>query len=97
LAFYVVEQHRPGEIVGLNSRLDSLYFTVSTLLTIGYGDVHAAGQLARALVLVQTVFDVVFVATAASLLSSRVRSAAQRRAQERTRSTSAGEGSDPAR
>jgi voltage-gated potassium channel len=97
LAFYVLEQRRPGEIVGLNSRLDSLYFTVSTLLTIGYGDVHAAGQLARALVLVQTVFDVVFVATAASLLSSRVRSAAQRRAQERTRSTSAGEGSDPAR
>jgi voltage-gated potassium channel len=94
LAFYVVEQHRPGEIVGLNSRLDSLYFTVSTLLTIGYGDVHAAGQLARALVLVQTVFDVVFVATAASLLSSRVRSAAQRRAQERTRSPNRSEAPD---
>ena len=97
LAFYIVEQRRPGEIVGLNSRLDSLYFTVSTLLTIGYGDVHAEGQLARALVLVQIVFDVVFVATAAGLLSSRVRSAAQRRTQERTGSPGPRERSDPAR
>ena len=95
LAFYVVEQRRHGEIVGLNTRLDSLYFTVSTLLTIGYGDIHAEGQVARALVLVQTVFDVLFVATAASLLSSRVRTAARKRSHERTRSSSPGEASDP--
>jgi voltage-gated potassium channel len=84
MAFYIMEKSSPGEVVDLNTRLDSLYFTVSTLLTIGYGDVHAQGQAARALVLVQVVFDVVFVATAAGLLSSRVRSRARQRSEART-------------
>jgi|SRR5262245_59826607 len=83
MAFYVLEQRKPGQVVDLHTRLDSLYFTVSTLLTIGYGDVHAQGQEARALVLVQVVFDVVFVATAAGLLSRRVRSRARQRSEER--------------
>ena len=75
-AFYVLEVHRPHELAGLRTRLDALYFTASTMLTVGYGDVHATGQTARGLVLVQMVFDVVFVAAAAALLTTRVRSAA---------------------
>jgi voltage-gated potassium channel len=38
--------------------------------------VHAAGQTARALVLVQMVFNVVFVATIVALLSTRVKQVA---------------------
>ena len=79
LAFFALEFHEPGEVVGLQTRVDALYFSASTMMTIGYGDVHAAGQLARALVLVQMVFDAVFVAAAAALLSSRVRRAARAR------------------
>lgn len=82
-AFFVLDRNDPTQIVGLRTRLDSLYFATTTLTTVGTGDVHAAGQLARALVLVQMVFDVVFVATIATLLSSRVREAAESRAQER--------------
>jgi voltage-gated potassium channel len=78
-AFYAVERQRPGEVVGLETRLDALYFTTSTMLTVGWGDVHPAGQVARLLALVQMAFDVVFVATAAGLLSSRVRRAATHR------------------
>jgi voltage-gated potassium channel len=89
LAFYIMEKTSPGEVAGLKTRLDSLYFTVSTLLTIGYGDVHAQGQAARALVLVQVVFDVVFVATAAGLLSSRVRTRARQRSDQRAEARSA--------
>jgi voltage-gated potassium channel len=84
LAFYVLDVHHPDQLSGLHTRLDSLYFTASTLATVGYGDVHAVGQAARALVLVQLVFNVVFVATAAGLLSARVRSAVQQRSQERS-------------
>ena len=83
LAFYVLHLHRPGELAGLETRVDALYFTVSTMLTVGYGDVHATGQLARGLVLVQMVFDVAFVATAGAVLNARVRSRAERRAAER--------------
>ena len=50
------------------------------MLTIGYGDVHAQGQVARAFVLVQIIFNTVFVATAVALLSSRVRRVAVERA-----------------
>jgi voltage-gated potassium channel len=83
LAFYVLQLRDPGQLAGLHTRLDSLYFSASTMLTVGYGDVHAVGQIARAVVLLQMVFDVVFVATAVTLLSSRVRRAAAARAVNR--------------
>ena len=79
MIFYVLALHQSGQVADLDTRLDSLYFSASTMLTIGYGDVHATGQAARAVVLVQMVFDVVFVATAAALLTSRVRRAADMR------------------
>jgi hypothetical protein len=60
-----------------------LYFTTTTLTTVGTGDVHAAGQVARALVLVQMVFNGLFVASTVTLLASRLRSAAAQRSQER--------------
>lgn len=81
LVFYRLEIADPGQIVGLSTRVDSLYFTMSTLLTIGYGDIHAEGQVARVLVLVQMVFNVAVIATAASTLTSRVRARAAERAE----------------
>ena len=82
-AFYVLDKQSPGEIDGMQTRLDSLYFAMTTMTTIGTGDVHAAGQVARGLVLVQMVFNVLFVATAATLLTTRIRTAAEIRSQER--------------
>jgi len=79
LTFYLLELREPGQVAGLNTKVDALYFTASTILTIGYGDVHAAGQAARVLVLIQMVFDVVFVATAATMLTTRLRRAASAR------------------
>jgi voltage-gated potassium channel len=74
VGYYVLELSEPGEMAGLETRTDSLYFTVSTLTTIGFGDVHAAGQLARVMVIIQMVFDVVFVAAVAATLRGRLRS-----------------------
>ena len=84
-AFYVLDKQSPGQLAGMQTRLDSLYFAMTTMTTIGTGDVHAAGQTARALVLVQMVFNVLFVATAATLLTTRIRVAAETRSQERRR------------
>jgi hypothetical protein len=81
LAFFALSVHQPEEIGGIRTRVDALYFSASTMMTIGYGDVHAVGQTARALVLVQMVFDAIFVAAAAGLLSARVRRVASERAQ----------------
>ncbi len=83
LGFYVMSERSTAQIVGLDTRLDALYFTMTTLLTIGFGDIHATGQAARALVLVQMVFNVVIIATAASTINTRVRTKAEIRAEER--------------
>jgi voltage-gated potassium channel len=84
LSFFTLEQRDPGQFVEMDTRLDALYFTVATAASVGYGDVHAAGQAARALVLVQMVFNVIFIGTAVALLSSRVRAVANARARART-------------
>jgi voltage-gated potassium channel len=63
LAFYLLELASPGQIVDLHTRTDALYFTLSTMATVGYGDVHAEGQAARALVSAVIAFDVVVVAS----------------------------------
>jgi voltage-gated potassium channel len=64
-----------GQFAGLHTRTDALYFTMSTLSTIGFGDVHATGQVARAAVTGQIVFDLVIlgfgVATVTTMLRAR--------------------------
>ena len=76
--YYLLELSAPGQMVGLETRTDALYFTLSTLTTIGYGDVHAAGQLGRGMVIVQIVFDVVFVAAIVATLSGHIRARVNR-------------------
>jgi len=87
LAFYLMAQHQPDQVAGLHTRIDGLYFAASTMLTIGYGDVHATGQLARVLILVQLLFDAVFVALAVTMLTTRLRSRAQAQVEAQAGST----------
>lgn len=68
LADFTVATVGDDQFVGLETRTDALYFTLTTLLTVGFGDVHAAGQLARALVSIQMVFNVLVLATAGQIL-----------------------------
>ena len=70
----------PGQFVDLHTKTDALYFTISTVATVGFGDVHAAGQLARAAVTVQIVFNLVFLGAAITIISGFVRERARRRA-----------------
>jgi len=71
--YYVVAIQHPGEFEGLHTRLDALYFSMATMSTVGYGDIHAAGQLSRLLVTVQMVFNLIFVATLVGLFQNRLR------------------------
>ncbi len=43
------------------------------MATIGYGDIHATGQLARILVIVAIVFQLVFPTTLMSTIARRLR------------------------
>jgi voltage-gated potassium channel len=64
---YLWVARSPGQFVGLDTRIDALYFTTATLTTVGYGDLAPVGQLARAVVTVQLLFNLLFVAAAARL------------------------------
>jgi len=74
LTYYAVDTVEPGEISGLKTRVDALYFSLTVATTTGFGDVSAQGQLARILVSVQLVFNIVILATAAPLLTRTIRS-----------------------
>lgn len=76
-AYFLLSGH-PGEIQGIHTRIDAVYFTSSVLTTVGFGDINAGGQYARALVTVQMLFGFTYLATVlasvgASLMSDRTR------------------------
>lgn len=79
LADYLTAVSDPGQFVELETKTDALYFTLATLTTVGYGDVHAAGQVARGVVAVQLVFNVLVIATGASVLSRQIGARARAR------------------
>lgn len=65
LTYYLLAVHGTDQMVGIETRVDALYFTASTMGTVGYGDIHPVGQLARVVATAHIVFDVVFLALAA--------------------------------
>jgi hypothetical protein len=73
----LLDRADPTQIDELDTRVDSLYFTLSTLATVGFGDISADGQLARTIVTVQIVFNLVFVAGLVSVLSGRIEQTAR--------------------
>ena len=70
---YVVLNDRPGQMSGISTKIDALYFSVTTLTTVGYGDIHATGQGARLVVTVQMVIDLVFIAATFKLIGGVAR------------------------
>jgi voltage-gated potassium channel len=69
-----------GQFVSLHTKTDGLYFSVSTLATVGFGDVHATGQAARIAVTLQIVFNLVFLGSAIAMITGLWRERARRRA-----------------
>jgi voltage-gated potassium channel len=75
LTYYVLSVYSDGEMAGLRTRVDALYFTATTMTTVGYGDIHPIGQVARVIATVHMGFNVLFVAAVVRLLDVRVRRA----------------------
>src|SRR5687768_11625946 len=58
--YYALNRTAP-QLGGLETRVDAIYFTVTTFSTVGFGDITADSQVARALVSLQILFDIVFI------------------------------------
>ncbi|MET8894768.1 potassium channel family protein [Streptomyces albogriseolus] len=63
----------PGEMDGLTTRLDALYFTLITLATVGYGDITPRGQSARLVAILQILYSFIFLTAAATALTNHLR------------------------
>ena len=59
-AVYFAMNADNSQLPGIETRLDSVYFVVTTLATVGYGDISPATQAARAIATTQMLLDLAF-------------------------------------
>jgi len=67
--YYAMEEHGPGDFESLNTKIDAFYFTVTTLATVGFGDITALSQRAKVIVSIQMLFDLAFIGVVIRVLS----------------------------
>jgi hypothetical protein len=72
-ASYFMLSGADGQVSGIKTHLDALYFAVTILTTVGFGDIQALGQTARLLATTQMLFDFAYLAAIIALLTDRVR------------------------
>lgn len=70
----------PGNFSEHLDRVDAMYFTVSTLATVGFGDISPISDGARLLVTVQMLFDLVLIAGLVRLVVLATRAGLRRQA-----------------
>jgi voltage-gated potassium channel len=58
-AYVAIQDISPGSFEGLQTKVDGVYFTVTTIATVGYGDIHAVSQSARMLVTAHILLSIV--------------------------------------
>jgi voltage-gated potassium channel len=61
-AYFAMERASPASFNHRLTRTDSLYFTVTTFSTVGYGDITATSQTARLVVIAQMILDLLALA-----------------------------------
>jgi voltage-gated potassium channel len=70
---YAIETSYPDELVGLETKIDGLYFSTTVATTVGFGDITPTGQVARAIVTIQMLFDLLFIGVAVRILGTSLR------------------------
>lgn len=71
LGYAALAVQLPGQFVGLENRTDALYFSVTLVATVGFGDIHPAGTAARLLATTHMVFNLIYLGTAIRVLVGR--------------------------
>lgn len=77
--YYAIARGSPGSFSEELSRTDSLYFTVTTFATVGFGDIVAVSQTARVLVMIQMFVDLILVGIIAHVIVGAVRTGLSRK------------------
>jgi voltage-gated potassium channel len=85
--YFTMQDNQPGSFSTPLTKMDALYFTVTVFATVGFGDITASSETARAVVTVQMVVDLIFIGVAIRVLLAVTKEALTRKVQggERTR------------
>jgi hypothetical protein len=78
VTYYLIDITQPSTFSEPLTRTDSLYFTITVLSTVGFGDIVARSEPARIAVMIQMVADILLIGVAARIMTSTVRAALQR-------------------
>jgi hypothetical protein len=71
--YYELGRQSPSDFTQHMTRTDSLYFTTTTFSTVGYGDITAASQGARVMVIIQELTDLIILGLGVRVLLNAVR------------------------
>lgn len=80
--YHVMSVQAPGDFNEPLSRIDSLYFTLVCFSTVGFGDIAAESEVARVVVTVQIVGNLILIAVGVRIITAAVRRGQARRQQE---------------
>jgi voltage-gated potassium channel len=70
--YYLMERSDPSAFTESMTRMDALYFTVTVFTTVGFGDIAARSELARAITTIQMLGDLLLIGLVARVLLSAV-------------------------
>ncbi|GAA2915744.1 potassium channel family protein [Streptomyces violaceus] len=80
--YFLLEHSAPGSFSEPLTKTDSLYFTLTTFATVGYGDIVARSQTGRVLTMLQMAGGLLLVGVAARILAGAVQAGLRRRGHE---------------
>jgi voltage-gated potassium channel len=83
ITHFAINSAEPGSYSQQMSRLDALYFTVTTFATVGYGDISPTSQGARLAALLQMVLGLVLVGAIARAITGAAQLGMKRYRSER--------------
>jgi voltage-gated potassium channel len=81
-AYFLIARNDPSSFSEMLNRTDALYFTVTVLSTVGFGDIAPHSDVARILAMVQMLMDLVAFGLIAKILVEAVQVAQKRRESE---------------
>ena len=71
-AYYVIQNAEANSFTAPLSKTDALYYTITVFSTVGFGDITAKSELARILVSIQMMFDLMVFGLVAKLIFGAV-------------------------
>ena len=80
--YYEMAQASTSNFTQPLTRVDALYFTITTFATVGFGDVAPTTQLARVVVTAQVVVDLVVIGAGLRVLSGAVKMGRRRQGRD---------------